>query len=398
MPSAAFKKALANVQKKAGDIVKDVNKAGVTKYVKTHSPCLNRVYGSGKGIAVGRIHRYMGPESGGKSTICTFVGREFQDELLPQLGLNKPYCIYLDFEGSFDRDHAVQMGLHIDEDRFIFMQPDDLESAAAACEELVKTGEIGTIIFDSESMSTTRTIQENELGKATFGNKAKVLGDFLVKFAILCRNYQTTMFIISQERANMALMSHAIVTTGGFALKYAASTLMRVKKIEDLKDENGEIAGIRMNIRNYKNKTAKPWREGNLDLWFDRGFDYFSEYVDLIKEYQNDERMTKLVKIGGAYYKSDEWDFSVCGRDKFVEWAKLPENAEKWKKITDTIDEISDGTLATDKETIDPELEGTAEEKELAKESIAIQNADDEKMLALVAADEQPEITLTGSE
>ena len=34
----------------------------------------------------------------------------------------------------------------------------------------------------------------------------------------------------------MQMMSHAIQTTGGYALKYAASTMNRVKKIESLKD------------------------------------------------------------------------------------------------------------------------------------------------------------------
>ena len=124
MPSAAFKKALAAVQKKVPDCLADAREAGIVKYVKTHSPRLNYIYGGGKGVAIGRIHRYMGPESGGKSTICTWIASEFQKEIEPQLGLHKPYCVYVDFEGTFDVLHAEDLGLLPDDEHFVFMQPE----------------------------------------------------------------------------------------------------------------------------------------------------------------------------------------------------------------------------------------------------------------------------------
>ena len=229
MPSAAFMKALANSQKKVAKAIRDPKTAGTIKYVKTSSPRLNGTYGSGKGIAIGRIHRLMGPESGGKTAICTFVQKEFQQKLdvqHPELG-KKPISVWIDFEG-FDNAHATEMGLDTTsvfdgfddkgnpiwnkDGRFLLVQPDSIEDAGVAIEELVRSGEVGSIVFDSESLATTRTIQENEMRKATFGGKAKMLGEFLTKFNILCRNYDTTMFIISQERANMQTLSHAIVT------------------------------------------------------------------------------------------------------------------------------------------------------------------------------------------
>lgn len=183
MPSAAFMKALANSQKKVAKAIRDPKTAGTIKYVKTSSPRLNGTYGSGKGIAIGRIHRLMGPESGGKTAICTFVQKEFQQKLdvqHPELG-KKPISVWIDFEG-FDNAHATEMGLDTTsvfdgfddkgnpiwnkDGRFLLVQPDSIEDAGVAIEELVRSGEVGSIVFDSESLATTRTIQENEMGKA----------------------------------------------------------------------------------------------------------------------------------------------------------------------------------------------------------------------------------------
>lgn len=420
MPSAAFMKALAGVQKKVGKAIRDPKTAGTIKYVKTSSPRLNGTYGSGKGIAIGRIHRLMGPESGGKTAICTFVQREFQRNLHeqhPELG-EKSVSIWIDFEG-FDNAHATEMGLDttsiFNEDdsvnkngKFLLVQPDSIEDASLAIEDLVRSGEVASIVFDSESLATTRTIQENEMGKASFGGKAKMLGEFLTKFNILCRNYDTTMFIISQERANMQLMSHAITTTGGYALRYAASTLNRVKKVTDIKDGTGKMVGIQMNVRNYKNKTGIPFRENDMWLYFDRGFDAEGEYVDLVKELQTDPRITELCKIGGAYHKSDKWGWTYKSKDDFItNFVKNPACKDMWDELKRTIDDVLGGAIEQDKKTADPEQ--LAEQNETymdsaeAKEEMAalattekeVQDSIVEKKEGLVTESEEPEITLS---
>lgn len=364
MPSAAFKKALATAEKKAENAIKDVNKAGIIKRVILDSPRLNYIYGGG--VAIGRVHRMIGPESGGKSTILTYIAGQFQKHLKEQQGMDKPYCVYIDFERTFDKDHANEIGLNTDEDHFVLMQPDDIESAGAVLEELVKTGEVGTVILDSESMGTTKTLNEKEVGTANFGNYAKVFSDFLKRFVTLCANYESTLFIVSQERANMQMMSHAISTTGGFMLRYAGSTLMRVRKIENIKEGSKDV-GIYMNVRNIKNKTGIPWRDCEMMLYFDKGFRSDLEYADFIKEFNGDPRLANYVSIGGAYYKSEEFGFSICGKEKFLEWANNFENAEKWQKIKDIITEIISHPTPIDTD-IDTENMTEEEIEELKKE------------------------------
>lgn len=384
--SSTFAKALADINKKMPGVVKNVQNAAKVKYLHTDSPAFNYVIGGGKGIALGRIHRLMGPESGGKSTIATYAAYQFQKHLKEQLGLDKPYTVYIDFERTFDPDHAKELGLNCDEDHFVYLAPDDIESAANVLEPLVKTGEVACVIFDSESMAAPRTVMEDEVNKANFGSKAKALGNFLLRFTILCANYETTLFMISQERANTQMMSHAIVTTGGYMLKYAASTLCRVKKIDEI-HKDGKFVGIHMNCRNFKNKTAIPGREKDMTLYFVSGFDSFGEYVDLCKEFQGDPRMEALVKIGGAYYKGPAFG-SICGKDKFAEWAADPANEKDWSEIKAVIDEImSKENVADAKEHDDTDVpaEYLMDEKTLAKKSaeegVELKETEEDKVL-----------------
>ena len=230
MATDAFAAALGTIQKKIGNAIKPVNQNLLCKKLITDSPRLNYEYGGG--IKIGCFHRYMGPESGGKSTICTYIAGQFQKHLAeqhPDLA-DHDIVVYMDFERSFDPDHAHENGLNVtsmyDEDgkynkdgKFVLLQPDCLEDGALALEEMIKTNRVSVVIFDSESMAPTRTVMQDEFNKANFGSGAKALKEFCNRFNILCANYNTTMFVISQERAQMAQMSHAIATTGGYALK-----------------------------------------------------------------------------------------------------------------------------------------------------------------------------------
>ena len=353
MATDAFAAALGTIQKKIGNAIKPVNQNLLCKKLITDSPRLNYEYGGG--IKIGCFHRYMGPESGGKSTICTYIAGQFQKHLAeqhPDLA-DHDIVVYMDFERSFDPDHAHENGLNVtsmyDEDgkynkdgKFVLLQPDCLEDGALALEEMIKTNRVSVVIFDSESMAPTRTVMQDEFNKATFGAGAKALKEFCNRFNILCANYNTTMFVISQERAQMAQMSHAIATTGGYALKYVASTLNRVRKIENL-TEGSKIVGIHMQVRNYKNKTGIPFRECEMDLYYKGGFDSTGEFVDFLYEFAEDPRLLKLVdcRSKGYYNSKNTFGWNFHGKDAFVAAINNGEvKPTEWEQIKQTIQDI----------------------------------------------------------
>ena len=318
-----FKSALNKLAKKydTKTLIRNVREANLNSYISFSSPNLNYVLG-GK-FCRGRIMQLFGPESSGKSTISTFIAGEIQKILVDE----QPIVLYVDYERTFDPLYAERLGLNLDDDHFMLVQPDTMEDGFEIIEALVKSGKIGLVIFDSETTAPTRSQEESEYGKAGFGPQAKILADSLRKINIQLAKFKTSMIVISQERDNMDVGSHAIKTTGGRALKFYSSTRNRVTKIETI-EENGETVGIKIRVRNYKNKTGIMFRDAEMTLYFDRGFDVDAEYIDFFLR-------LGLVIQNGAYFKSDEYGFNCQGRAKLQAWFdEHPDVFEKLKKST----------------------------------------------------------------
>jgi hypothetical protein len=80
--------------------------------------------------------------------------------------------------------------------------------------------------------------------------------------------------------------------------------------------KNGKEVGIKIRVRNYKNKGAgcTPFRDAEMDLYWEGGFDSDSEYVEMIKELE-------LITVGGGgNFSSEEFDFKVRGFDNLKSW------------------------------------------------------------------------------
>lgn len=211
MATDAFHTALNAISKKIPSIVKQADQTTLVRKLQFDSPRLSYAYGGG--IKIGVFHRWFGPESGCKSTICTYIGGQFQKNLavqFPELKDHK-YVVYCDIERSFDPEHAEDNGLDLSDERFVLLQPLSIEDLAFTLQKLIETNQVACVILDSESFLTTRTINEDEFAKANFGSVARAIKEFCNRFIPLASEYNTTFLIISQERAQMA-MSHAIAT------------------------------------------------------------------------------------------------------------------------------------------------------------------------------------------
>ena len=336
-----LKKLLNSSLKKSPHIFQDVKKAGVLHKIPLDSPQMNYLFGGG--ITVGRIHRFRGPESSGKSTICNYLAGQLQLKL-PTSGIygtnpNQKIAVYVDWEHTFDMIHATENGLDCSEDNFIYMTPDSIEDYTDTIIPLIETGEIAAIIFDSDAASTTKAMWVDAAGKATFGGLAKALGESIRKLNAKCANHKVTQFWISQERVNMQPMSHLPVCTGGEAPKFFSSTVNRVTKIEELK-ENDDVAGIKMRVRNYKNKCGRPFRTAEVNLYYKGGFNPNEEYLQFLVD-------LGIVEQRGAYFKSDEFGFNLQGRAKLQEW--LNTHDEEYTGLKKKVDESLLGTTVLDK-------------------------------------------------
>jgi RecA/RadA recombinase len=226
-----------------------------------------------------------------------------------------------------------------------------------------------TTILDIEVEGTNSYLAGGILNhNSNFGAGAKALAEMLRKINILCANYNTTWFHISQERTNMQPMSHLPAVTGGEAPKFYASVVNRVTKTDVLKDANGTI-GIAIRVRNYKNKAGVPFRDANMKLYYSGGFQPDEEYIDFLIAFD-------IVKQKGAYFYVDGEPKSIQGRVKLQDW--LNAHPDEYEAMKLKVDEmlVSENTLDVDNEAIteDTEVGGVDQINEDIDEEVISEN------------------------
>jgi recombination protein RecA len=341
--STKLSKVVDQIIKKQPKIFGDIENSAKIKKCKIDSPQLSFLFGGG--LPIGRIIRFRGPESSGKSIISNYCAAQLQKRV-PEIldNPNKNKVIYVDFERSFDSKFASQVGIDTSTDKFIHLLPDDIETANDVVCELIKTDEIAAIVFDSDAAAPPRLMAIDPAGKANFGAAAKALGEFLKRVNILLANYNTTLFWISQERVNMTPMSHLPNCTGGESPKFFSSVVNRVTKTDVIKDANGTI-GISIRVRNYKNKASIPFRDANMNLYYNGGFKCDEEYIDFLMLFD-------IIKQKGAYFYVPGEEKSIQGRVKLVEYLNSHlEKYDEWKKQVDEL-LTQEGKLDINKEEI----------------------------------------------
>ncbi len=322
----SFKRMSQKISEKHTKAIIDVKEASLINKISFDSPQLTYLF---NGFSYDRVHQLQGPESSGKSSIATYIAGQLQKKL-PLIHKGKQIVIYIDFERTFDPEFAQNLGLNLDEDYFMILRPDDMESSFEMVDDLIRTEAVACIIFDSDASAPTKSQNESEYGKASFGRRAAVLSDSLARLNILASNYKTAWIHISQERASMNSYGADFSATGGYAIKFFASTRNRITKSETLLEDGKEV-GIKIRVRNYKNKAGQPWKDAELNLYFNGGFNSELEYVDFLKEFN-------LITVAGSFFSSEEFGFKVHGKAKLIEWLK--ENPETYEILKKRVDDI----------------------------------------------------------
>ena len=264
-----------------------------------------------------------GKESGGKSTLSTYIASQVQKKYE-----GKNIVVYFDFERTFNEDHARTLGLDV-VNNFYIVKPDSAEDCFMQMKEIVDTGEVGLVVLDSIGAISAKSLNEDP-NKATFGAVAKALSSGL-KYVLptLDRN-KCSLIMINQERASMEMYGPGYTLPGGTAIKYYSSWTGRLTKKEDIKDKN-EIKGIIMRVKNTKNKIANPFREALIKLYFDNGIDSEDEYLEYLVS-------LGLVVQKGAWFSNEEWGMKVSGKNGMAQFLKeRPELFEEVKKQVNDI-------------------------------------------------------------
>lgn len=292
------------------------------KKQKTPSISLNNALRGGLGY--GRQILVWGNKSAGKSSFCLQMIGEAQKE--------GKVCAWIDAEQSFDPVWAARLGVNTDD--LIYSPARTINDMVDVGIQLMKAG-VDVLVVDSISALLPAIYFEKDSEELKQLENTKQIGaeardmTNAVKMLNYANNqdHQTLLVLISQQRNNIGAMYASHQPTGGHAVKFFSSTVVKLWSSES---ENQAIKGkiysgdklIETKVGRVVNwhidfnKTGPAFLGGSYDFYFEGdqiGVDKIADLVDTA------ELLGKIEKGGAWYTVLGE---RLQGRAKVIEWLK----------------------------------------------------------------------------
>ena len=245
-------------------------------------------------LTEGKFVEINGLESSGKTTLAFLIASNYIKKELERNPDNPRKILFVDAEATCDPGWALQAtGYDMNDERVptIYIQGSGqtAEEYFNAVIDLVSTGEIGLVIFDSLTMLVGQQVANEPLEKKDMGGIAKVLGDFCKRSVGLFNRNRTTFIGINGLTENISGYGDPLLTPGGRTWKRACMVRLRVKR-GDFFDENGNIvakkdaqspAGHIIEMYVEKTKVCKWDRKlGLAHLNYVSGIDILQDTID----------------------------------------------------------------------------------------------------------------------
>lgn len=288
---------LSELNKKFGEntlmMLGDKPKVGL-EAISTGSFGLDIALGIG-GVPLGRMVEIYGPESSGKTTLALHIVAESQKK--------GGTCAYIDAEHAMDPDYAKKIGVKTDQ--LIITQPNSGEQALDILESMIMSQKFSVIVVDSVAALTPKAELEGEMGDANVGRAGKMMSQAMRKLTGAISDSKTVVVFINQLRAIIGGFGYGPTetTSGGKALRYAATIRIDIRRIAQIK-KGEEIMGGRIRCKIVKNKVAPPFRTTDFDLLYGEGISKEGELIALGQKYNLVTKAPHVygeIKLGRGY-------------------------------------------------------------------------------------------------
>lgn len=286
------------------------------------------------GLGYGRQILIWGNKSAGKSSFC-----------LQMIGLAQKEgktCAWIDSEASYDAAWAE--GLGVDSSSLIYSPAKTINDMVDVATQLMEAG-VDIIVVDSISALLPAIYFEKDSDELKKLEDTKQIGAEAkdMTHAVKMLNYMnkdTLLILISQQRNSFGGMHASHIPTGGMAVKFFSSTVIKLWSSEA--EANAIKSGVPVGDKIIEQKVGRPvnWiidynklgpmgLSGQYDFYFQGnkvGVDSVGEVLDAA------EMMGKIQK-GGAWYTIGEERFQ--GRNKALDYLK--ENPDVVKKLEESL-------------------------------------------------------------
>jgi recombination protein RecA len=282
------------------------------------------------GLGYGRQTLVWGNKSAGKSSFCLQMIALAQQE--------GKTCAWIDAEDSYDPEWAESLG--VDSSSLIHSKAKTVNDMVDVATKLMDAG-VDVIVVDSISALLPAIYFEKD------GNEMKDLQDTKqigaeakdMTHAVKMLNYankNTLLVLISQQRNQFGSMHASHIPTGGMAVKFFSSTVIKLWSSEA--EANAIKAGVKVGDKIIEQRVGRPvnWiidynKLGPPNLSGQYDFYYQGEAlgVDRVGEALDVAEMVGAIEKGGAWYTIGEERFQ--GRAKAVQY--LRDNPEIVAKL-----------------------------------------------------------------
>ena len=281
------------------------------------------------GLGFGRQVMVWGNKSAGKSSFCL--------QMIADAQKNGKTCAWIDAEASYDANWASKLG--VDSDKLIYSPAKSINDMVDIAQQLMEAG-VDIIVVDSISALLPAIYFEKDSTDLKKLEDTKQIGAEAkdMTHAVKMLNYankNTLLVLISQQRNQFGSMHASHIPTGGMAVKFFSSTIIKLWSSEA--EANAIKSGIQVGDKIIEQKVGRPvnWiidynKLGPPNLSGQYDFYYQGENVgvDSVGEVLDVSEMMGIVQKGGAWYTVNEERFQ--GRAKAVEYLRSnPDVVEK---------------------------------------------------------------------
>jgi len=274
------------------------------------------------GLGFGRQVLIWGNKSAGKSSFCLQMIGEAQ-----KAGKT---CAWIDAEASYDPAWAARLG--VDSESLIYSPAKSINDMVDVAQQLMEAG-VDIIVVDSISALLPAIYFEKDSSDLKKLEDTKQIGAEAkdMTHAVKMLNYankNTLLVLISQQRNQFGSMHASHIPTGGMAVKFFSSTVIKLWASEA--DANSIKSGVQVGDKIIEQKVGRPvnWiidynktgpmgLSGQYDFYFQGdqvGVDYVGEILDTAE-------MMGIVQKGGAWYTIEGERFQ--GRAKSIEYLRI---------------------------------------------------------------------------
>jgi recombination protein RecA len=315
MTQIAMEEVLAKLDPK---IRKMVVSASEVEIQKQRTPSLSLNVALKGGLAYGRQVLIWGNKSAGKSSFCLQIIAKAQKE--------GKLCAWIDAEQSYSPDWAERLG--VDSSKLIYSPAKTINDMVDIGTQLIKSG-VDILVVDSISALLPAIYFEKDGDELKQLQDTKQIGAEAkdMTHAVKMLNYvndKTLLILISQQRNKFGSMHASHIPTGGMAVKFFSSTIIKLWSSEaEASSIKGRIAvgdklieqkiGRPVNWTIDYNKTGPQFITGSYDFYFQG--DHVG--VDSVADLVDSAEMMGVIERGGAWYTV--YDKRIQGRANVIE-------------------------------------------------------------------------------